>query len=73
MFGGTTNLVLLIVIIALGVAASACALIAAYLYLREHPDRDRDTRERLARRWLAVTAVLGFTIIVLRFVWVLLL
>lgn len=73
MFGGTTNLVLLIVIIALGVAASACALTAAYLYLREHPDRDRDTRERLARRWLAVTAVLGFTIIVLRFVWVLLL
>ena len=66
-------MVLLIVIITLGVAASACALTAAYIYLRDHPNRDRDTRERLARRWLAVTAVLGFTIIVLRFVWVLVL
>ncbi|MDL9948361.1 hypothetical protein QSJ19_22835 [Gordonia sp. ABSL11-1] len=65
----TTNLVMLIVIIALGVAASACAITAAYVYLRSHSDRDAAARDRLARRWLIATAVLGFTVIGLRFVW----
>lgn len=68
----STNLVLWIVSIALGVAASACAVAAAFVYLHEHPGRDRDTRERVARRWLIATAVLGFSVIGLRFLWILL-
>ncbi|NDZ93026.1 hypothetical protein G3I13_00780 [Streptomyces sp. SID6673] len=70
--GRTTNLVMLIVIITVGVAASGCAVTAAYLYLHVRPDRDHMIRDRLARRWLVATAALGFTVIVLRFVWVLL-
>ncbi|AZG46675.1 hypothetical protein D7316_03276 [Gordonia insulae] len=66
-----TNVVMLIIVVGVGVAASACAVAAAYVYL--HPGRDRDVRDRLARRWLVATAVLGFTVIGLRFVWVLLL
>jgi heme/copper-type cytochrome/quinol oxidase subunit 3 len=65
----TTNLVMLIVIITLGVAASACAVTAAYVYLRSRADRHAAARDRLARRWLIATAVLGFTVIGLRFVW----
>ncbi|ROZ89057.1 hypothetical protein [Gordonia sp. OPL2] len=65
----TTNLVMLIVIIAVGVAASACAVTAAYVYLRSRPDRDAAARDRLARRWLIATAALGFTVIGLRFAW----
>ncbi|MGK2317784.1 hypothetical protein ACSJLP_09800 [Gordonia rhizosphera NBRC 16068] len=68
----TTNVVMLTITLTVGVAASGCAVTAAYVYLRPNPDHDRATRDRLARRWLAATAVLGFTVIGLRFVWVLL-
>lgn len=64
------NAVMLIISITLGVAASGCALTAAYVYLRVHPNRDGIARENLARRWLAATAVLGFAVIVVRFIWV---
>ncbi|MYR07370.1 hypothetical protein GTV32_14095 [Gordonia sp. SID5947] len=67
-----TNLVMLIVVIAVGVAASGCAVAAAYVYLHAQPDRDASARDRLARRWLIATALLGFTVIAMRFVWVLL-
>ena len=63
--------VMLIISITLGVAASACALAAAYVYLHENPKRDNITRDRLARRWLIATAILGFAVVLMRFVWLL--
>lgn len=79
---GTTDLVMITVITVVGVAAAFSALAAAYVYLRERPGRDRDikggdiqgrdTRERLARRWLVAVAVFGVTAVVLRFGWLLL-
>ncbi|MEE3852091.1 hypothetical protein VZC37_17240 [Gordonia sp. LSe1-13] len=67
----TTNVVMLTLVILTGATASACALTAAYVYLRPNTHRDNDTRDRLARRWLVATAVFGFTAIALRFVWAL--
>ena len=67
----TASTVMLIISITLGVAASACALAAAYVYLRENPKRDNIARDRLARRWLVATAVLGFAVVLMRFVWLL--
>ena len=63
--------VMLIISITLGVAASACALAAAYVYLHENPERDNIARNHLARRWLVATAVLGFSVVLMRFVWLL--
>ncbi|WP_431817417.1 hypothetical protein [Gordonia jacobaea] len=63
--------VMLIISITLGVAASGCALAAAYVYLHENPKRDNIARDRLARRWLIATAVLGFAVVLLRFIWLL--
>ncbi|MDY6811048.1 MAG: hypothetical protein SW127_18885 [Actinomycetota bacterium] len=67
----TMNVVMLLLVLGTGAAATACAVAAAYVYLR--PGRDRSAGDRLARRWLVATAILGFTAIGLRFVWVLLL
>lgn len=66
----TVNVVMLILVLGTGTAATACALTAAYIYLR--PGRDRSSADRLARRWLIATAVFGFTAIGLRFLWILL-
>lgn len=68
----TTSTVMLIISITAGVAASACALVAAYVYLHEDPQRDNVTRDRRARRWLLATAILGFAVIFTRFIWLLL-
>ena len=70
--GETIDAAMFVVLIVLGIAASACAVAAAYVYLRDRPGRSRQARERLARRWLLATAVLGFSIVALRFVWLLL-
>lgn len=59
-----------IVTVGLGTAAAVCAFTAAYVYLRGPGDRLRN--ERLARRWLAATAVLGVSAIVCRFLMLLL-
>ena len=68
----TTSTVMLIISITAGVSASACALVAAYVYLHEGPQRDNVTRDRRARRWLLATAILGFAVIFTRFIWLLL-
>ncbi|AFR51195.1 hypothetical protein [Gordonia sp. KTR9] len=62
--------IMLVLVLMVGTAASVCALIAAYAYLR--PGDDHLHAERLARRWLVATAVLGLTALCLRFGWVLL-
>ncbi len=63
-------MVMLVLVLMVGTAASVCALTAAYVYLR--PGDDHLRAERLARRWLVATAVLGLTALCLRFGWVLL-
>lgn len=67
----TVNVVTLLLVLGTGIAATGCAIAAAYVYLR--PGRDRSAGDRLGKRWLVATAILGFTAIGLRFVWVLLL
>ncbi|WP_439030760.1 hypothetical protein [Gordonia terrae] len=61
---------MLTLVILVGAAAAACAMTAAYVYLR--PGRDHVEAERLARRWLVATGLLGFTALALRFGWLLL-
>ncbi|MCR5978015.1 hypothetical protein GDN83_09775 [Gordonia jinghuaiqii] len=65
------NAVMLTLVLATGAAASVCAVTAAVVYLR--PGRERLAAERLARRWLVATAVLGVSAICSRFVWLLVL
>ncbi|KAF0971390.1 MULTISPECIES: hypothetical protein [Gordonia] len=65
------NTVMLILVLATGVIASACAIMAAFIYLRR--GRDPLTADRGARRWLVATAIFGISAIVLRFVWLLML
>ncbi len=62
---------MLTLVLVVGVAATACAITAAYTYLRR--GQDPLTADRLARRWLIATAIFGISAIVLRFVWLLLL
>lgn len=61
---------MLTLVIVVGAAAAACAMTAAYVYLR--PGDDPVHAERIARRWLVATAILGFAAICLRFGWALL-
>ncbi|MBD0860723.1 hypothetical protein IA539_05810 [Gordonia sp. zg691] len=65
------RVVMVTLVLVTGLTATACAVTAAFVYLR--PGREPSARDRLARRWLMATAVFGLTAIVLRFVWVLLL
>lgn len=59
---------MLTLVLVIGAAAAACAVIAAFVYLR--PGDDHVRAERLARRWLLATALLGVTALCLRFGWV---
>ncbi|MFC9979328.1 hypothetical protein [Gordonia sp. NPDC127522] len=61
---------MLTLVLVVGAAAAGCAMAAAYVYLR--PGDDHVRAERLARRWLIGTAVLGVTALCLRFGWLLL-
>ncbi|MCR8898266.1 hypothetical protein NWF34_15060 [Gordonia sp. GONU] len=61
---------MLTLVLATGVIASVCALMAAYTYLRR--GRDPSAAARGARRWLVGVAIFGISAVVLRFVWVLL-
>ena len=61
------GVLMLTLVIVVGAAAAVCAMTAAYVYLR--PGNDHIRAERLARRWLVATAVLGFTALCLRFGW----
>ncbi|OUC77976.1 hypothetical protein CA982_14825 [Gordonia lacunae] len=67
MMGGVLMLALVIVV---GAGAALCALAAAFVYLR--PGDDHLRAERVTRRWLIATAVLGVTALCLRFGWLLL-
>ncbi|MDV7100056.1 hypothetical protein R4227_07885 [Gordonia amicalis] len=62
---------MLVLVLATGVIASACAIMAAFTYLRR--GSDPLTADRGARRWLVATAIFGISAIVLRFVWLLML
>lgn len=68
--GMMDGVLMLTLVLAVGVAAAGCAMTAAYVYLR--PGDDHRHAERLARRWLITTAVLGVTALCLRFGWLLL-
>ena len=61
---------MLTLVLVVGAAAAGCAMTAAYVYLR--PGDDHVRAERLARRWLIATAVLGVAALCLRFGWLLL-
>lgn len=63
--------VMLVLVLITGMIASACAIMAAFTYLRR--GRDPVAADRDARRWLLGVAVFGISAIVLRFVWLLLL
>ncbi len=63
--------VMLVLVLITGVIAAACAIMAAFTYLRR--GRDPVAADRDARRWLLGVAVFGISAIVLRFVWLLLL
>ncbi|GAB36780.1 hypothetical protein GOOTI_239_00270 [Gordonia otitidis NBRC 100426] len=65
--GRTMQMLIWILIAMCASGATVCAFGAAWVYLRGAP-ADRD---RLARRWLAATAILAFSAIILRFVSVL--
>ncbi|MFE0750078.1 hypothetical protein [Gordonia sp. NPDC058843] len=64
------TVLMLTLVILVGASAAGCAMTAAFVYLR--PGDDHVRAERLARRWLVATAVLGVTALCLRFGWLLL-
>ena len=64
------GVLMLTLVLVVGAAAAGCAMTAAYVYLR--PGDDHVRAERLARRWLIATGVLGVTALGLRFGWLLL-
>jgi hypothetical protein len=65
------NTVMLTLVLVGGVAATVCAIMSAFTYLRR--GQEPLVADRLARRWLIATAIFGISAIVLRFVWLLLL
>lgn len=64
------GVLMMTLVLVAGAAAAGCAMTAAYVYLR--PGDDHVRTERLARRWLIATAVLGVTALCLRLGWLLL-
>lgn len=59
------GVLMMTLVLVVGAAAAGCAMTAAYVYLR--PGDDHVRTERLARRWLIATAILGLTSLCLRF------